>query len=215
MAQKNSEEIQDSSEEKKVRSKQFNKFLSDYFNWVVGFAVAIVFVSGFFVLVLPKYQQTVEFINSTNQQQVLDVSSRQDELTKIQRFLAAYKSIDPKYIDKVKAIAPVAQNKEELFSELNYLVSVNQLFLQSISLSSTDSYLDQELLPVKAGDQPIANSLQTVTVVLEVRGTTYESFKNFLSSLENNLRLMDVLSIRFDPQGQTTSLTIDTYYSKN
>ncbi len=215
MAQKSPEEIEGQIEENKVRSKRVNKFLSDYFNWIVGFVVAVVFILGAFFLLLPKYEQTANYVNTVNQQQVLDVSSRQDELNKIQQLLASYNKIDKTYIDKVNAIAPAVQNKEELFSELNYLVSVNQLFLQSISLSSADNYQDQGIVPITTQEKPIISSLQTVTIVMAVRGTTYESFKSLLSSLENNLRLMDVLSIRFDPNAQTTELTINTYYSKN
>ncbi|MDD4901778.1 MAG: hypothetical protein PHE24_01450 [Patescibacteria group bacterium] len=215
MAQKSPEEIEGNIEEKKIRTKQFNKFFSDYFNWIVGGVVVAIFIIGFFVLLLPKYGQTVDYLNISNQQEILDASAKRDELSKIQQLLTAYNKIDKQYIDKVNAIAPVIKNKEELFSELNYLVSVNQLFLQSISLSSTATYQDQNIVPIAPQEKAISGSLETVNIVLSVKGTTYESFKNLLSDLENNLRLMDVLSIKFSPSGQTTSLIINAYYSKN
>jgi len=214
MAQKNSEE-DGGVEVRKIRIKQFNEFLDDYFNWIVAGIVVLVFVSGFFAVLLPKYQQTVALINSVNEQQSLNVTAKQSELDKINQLIASYNKIDKKYIDKVNAIAPLAQNKEELFSQLNYLVSVNQLYLESITLTSFDNYQDQNLISVPPSEKAIGDSLKTVNIALSVRGTTYESFKNLLSSLENNLRLMDVLSIKFDPGSQTTELVINTYYSKN
>ncbi|MDD5527509.1 MAG: hypothetical protein PHO56_00845 [Patescibacteria group bacterium] len=215
MARKNSEEIEEDIEEKKIRTKQFNIFLSDYFNWIVAGIVAVVFLFGFFALLLPKYEQAVNYIRIVNQQQVSDTSAKLDELNKTEQLIAAYKNIDKKYVDKVNAIAPAVQNKEELFSELNYLVSVNQLFLQSVSLSVNDGYQDFGLLPISPEQQKIADSLQTVTVTLSVAGIkNYETYKNFLTALENNLRLMDVLNISFTPNAGSTSFTINTYYSK-
>jgi hypothetical protein len=214
MEQKSAEEIEGDIEEKKVRTKQFNKFFSDYFSWVVAGVVVVVFVFGFFILLLPKYEQTVNYINAVDQQQILDVSAKQNELDKIKKLVAAYNSIDKRYIDKVNGIAPTIQNKEELFSELNYFISVNQLFLQSISLSESDGYQDQGLVETTPAQAAISNSLETVRVTISVRGINYESFKNLLSALENNLRLMDVLSVGFNPGDQNTVLTINTYYSK-
>jgi hypothetical protein len=215
MAQKSLEDIDNTVEGRSLRVKEFNKFLDDYFGWIVAVVVILVFALETWALLLPKYEQTVRFIDSIDQQQSLDVTSKQTELDKINQLIAAYNKIDKKYITKVNAIAPAVQNKEELFSELNYLVSVNQLILQSISLSSASTYQDQGLLPIESDQSGISDRLQTVTIGLSVKGTSYEAFKNFLASLENNLRLMDILSIQFDPQGQSTSLIINTYYSKN
>jgi hypothetical protein len=215
MAQKSSDNLEGAAEEHNLHIKKFNKFLDDYFSWIVAGVVVIVFVLGFFVLLLPKYEQTVKFVNDIDQQQSLDVTAKQTELDKINQLIAAYNKIDKKYITKVNAIAPAVQNKEELFSELNYLVSVNQLVLQSISLSSVGAYQNQGLMSIPPAQSAISESLQTVSINLTVKGTSYESFKNFLASLENNLRLMDVLSIQFDPHGQSTTLVINTYYSKN
>jgi hypothetical protein len=214
MAQKSSEQIEDSLEERKIRIRQFNKFLKFYFNWIVIGLVAVIFISGFFFLLLPKYQQTAGYIKASNQQQALDTSAKREELKKIQQLLAAYDGIDKKYIDKVNAIAPVIQNKEELFSELNYLVSVNQLVLQTITLSLGDGYKDQGLVPISPAQGKIPANIETVNITLTIRGINYESFKSFLSALENNLRLMDVLTVAYNPGSEATTLSINTYYSK-
>jgi hypothetical protein len=214
MAQKSSEEIEDSLEERKIRIRQFNKFLKFYFNWIIIGIVAVIFISGFFFLLLPKYRQTAGYIKASNQQQALDTSAKREELKKIQQLLAAYDGIDKKYIDKINAIAPVIKNKEELFSELNYLVSVNQLVLQTITLSQKDGYEDQGLVPISPAQGKIPTNIETVNIILTIRGINYESFKGFLTALENNLRLMDVLTVSYAPSSESTSLSINTYYSK-
>jgi hypothetical protein len=215
MAQKNTEEVRGGVEEKNIRLKKLNKFLNDYFNRIVAVTVATVFIFGLIFILIPKYQQTVKLVDSLNQQQTLDVKAKQQELEKINQLIATYSKIDKKYIDKIDSVVPLSENKEELFSELSYLVSVNQLFLNSVSLSTVSLYENSGLLPVDRADKDIIDNLQEVTVSISVKGTNYQSFKNFLSALENNLRLMDVVSIQFDPQGENASLVINVYYYKS
>ena len=215
MAEDNSQKIEERIEGRRIFIKNLNKFFSDYFNWIVAGIVMVVFFSGFFILLLPRYQQAASYLEISNQQQTLNVSAEHVKLNKIQKLLAAYNSIDKNYLAILNEIAPVVQNKEELFSELNYLISANQLFLTSVSLSAGNSYADQGLVPISGAQGAIVGSLQTVKIDIGVRGTNYQTFKNLLSSLENNLRLMDVLSVTFNPQSQDTTLTIDAYYSKN
>ena len=92
---------------------------------------------------------------------------------------------------------------------------MNQLLLQSISLSSTNGYLDQGLVPISAAEKSIVGNLVTVNVTLAIKGTNYESFKSLLSAFENNLRLMDIVQINFSPSAQTTQMNVNVYYSKN
>lgn len=215
MAEKSSKEPAVGIEQRKILIQQVNKFFSTYFNWVIAGIVVTIFASGFFFLLWPKYTQAVNFVNTTNQQQLDDTSSKQVELDKINKLISTYNGIDQKYVDKINAISPHIQNKEELFSELNYLVSVNQLSLQSISLKTDEEYKDQGLVAAPPQQKAIGNTLEQVSISMTVQGTTYESFKNFLSSIENNLRLMDIISVDFSPGGEQTTLQMTTYYSKN
>jgi hypothetical protein len=156
MAQKYSGEIKGGVEEKFFYLRELNKFLSDYFKWVVAGIAAVIFVAGFFFLLLPKYQQTVNFLDVFNKQQVMDTSAKQNELNKIQQLIVSYNSIDKSSIDKVNAIAPVAHNPEEMFTEFNHLIASYQLFLNSISISIGDGYADKNLMPITPADAAIA-----------------------------------------------------------
>jgi hypothetical protein len=206
-------EKEEDLEAKKLWLKKTNKFLSDYFNFIIVFIVASIFIFGFFFLLKPKYEQTVRYINILSRQEQFDYQAKKDELDKIKELLAAYEGISPKLLDQVKAVAPVRKNKEELFPEINYLVSKNQLFLQSVSLSSVSGYQSEVSLPATAAQVRAAENIESVALTLSVLGTDYAALKNFLTSLENNLHLMDVANVTFSPGG-AINLTINTYYSK-
>ena len=214
MRNKDFAEQEETSESRRIWIKKLNKFLSDYFRWLVVAIVAVVLASSYFLLLKPKYDQTMNHLNLANRQEQADFNAKNEELKKVKALLDAYAGIDPNYLDKVKAIAPAVQNKEELFSEINYLVSRNQLFLQSVSLSEVGGYGGSNLVAETPADKEIAGKIRSVTVSLSVAGADYQGLKNFLAALENNLRLMDVTSLSFSPGGGSTILSFITYYVK-
>lgn len=213
MPKKDLEEKEGETEARKIWTKKINKFLSDYFNWVVALMVAAIFIFGFFFLLVPKYNQTVKYVDIFSQKGEADVQAENSELAEIKSLLRAYAGVDPARLSQISAIAPVKKNKEELFSEINYLVSRSQLSLQSVSLSEISDYSDLGLVPPSPADSALISNLQEVSINLSVNGADYEVFKNFLASLENNLHLMDVVNLSFSP-GSAVSLTINTYYAK-
>ena len=214
MPEKYSGEKEEEAELTKIWTKKLNKFFSDYFNWIIALTVAAIFIFGFFFLLAPKYDQTVKYVDIFNQQEELDVQVKKNELAQIKDLLAAYNSIDQKYIDKIGAVAPPIKNKEELFSEINYLMSRNQLSLQSVSLSDIGGFRGSGLVPPTAADGAILDNLQEVNVSLSASGiSNYETFKNFLASLENNLHLVDILTLNFSPGNNGISLSLKIYYS--
>lgn len=217
---KEDELVENKKEERsKQLARELNRFLGSYFKWLVFSVVIVIFLAGYFSLLRPKYDQTMNLINIINRQEQLDFAAKNEELQKIKDLLKIYASIDKKYVDKVMAIAPVKKNKEELFSEINYLVARNGLFTNGVSLSQGSSYSDlQAKMEALAGTRPkdyfTSGDLEAVTVSFVVQGTDYDTFKRFLSSVESNLRLMDVISIGFDPNGKSATLVINVYYTK-
>jgi hypothetical protein len=212
MPDKKFEEQGGSAETSKLWVREFNKFLSDYFRWIVIAIVVIIFVFGYFILLKPKYDQTISYIGILNQRDQVDFDAKNNELNRIKTLINDYKSIDKNYIDKMSIVAPVIKNKEELFSEINYLVSRNQLFLQSISLSEFGGYADNNLVAMNAAGQNVSGNIRSITVSISVLGTDYQGLKDFLAVVENNLHLMDVPTLTFDQSGNSTVMTINTYY---
>ncbi|MFA5247765.1 MAG: hypothetical protein WC415_00765 [Patescibacteria group bacterium] len=189
----------------KLIKRKINKFFSDYFNWLVLIVVLIILASGYFVILKPRYDQAMTIINIFSQQEALDFENKKNELEKIKELLASYGEVDSKYKEKISSIAPVRKNKEEIFSEINRLISRNGLLFQEISLSTGGSNI------FSTADDP---NLETVTINFSVLGADYEAFKNFLSAMENNLPLLDILNLSFSPSSRTASFVVNTYYLK-
>lgn len=205
MKNNNSNEKNIETERKKIIRKEINTFLNNNFKWFIALAVIIILISGFFFLLKPKHEETLKLVRIISEQEGLDLEAKQKELEEIRDFLQSYSEVEERYIKKINSIAPPRQNKEELFTEFNYIISRNGLSLQTIDIGGGGEGKKES--PVQAG-----NKLNQVSVRLKVRGTDYRAFKNFLSVLENNLQLMDITNINFQPSSESTEMTINTYY---
>jgi hypothetical protein len=198
--------------QRQIFKKAFNKALGDYFGFFIAGVVILIFVFSFFFLLKPKYEQTNQLVGIINKQEAADFENKKVELQKILNLLSAYKAIDDNYKKKVYSIIPARENKEEIFSEINYLVSRNGLFLQSVNLSEGGAYDISDDLDFGGKDYLSSGEIKKVTISFGVRGTDYEVFKNFLSAVENSLPIFDVVSLSFDPSNKVSSFLIDTYY---
>jgi len=193
-------------EDKKILKKKINKFFNDNFKWLVVIVVIIILLFGFFKLIIPQYKETVRIAEIITQQETVDVKSKEQELEMIKKLLLSFEKIDSRYVDKIDAIVPFKYNKEELFTEFKYIVRNSGLKLQSINIS------DGGASPI--GTSKISKRLRKIIINISVKGTDYKAFKNFLSILENNLKLMDIENVSFNPDGKSTQLIINTYYIK-
>jgi Tfp pilus assembly protein PilO len=203
-------------EEKEIRAqkvkRRVNLILNNYFGFIlIGIAI-VVLALGYFLLIRPKYDKTIKAIDVYNRQEEESFTAKKKELLKVRDMLKVYNDIEDDYKKKIYSIAPLRENKEEIFSEVNYLVNRNGLILQSISLSETGGRAPEEFIPKEEDNYISREEIKKISISLSVRGTDYEAFKNFLSALENNLPMMDVVNLNFDPAGESSTFLIDTYY---
>ena len=97
--------------------------------------------------------------------------------------LSRYNSIDPVAIDKIRKFLPAGSALSELFIDVNTMARQSDIHISAISFSENG--------PPPPSLPEVGNAL---TITLGVDGS-YVQFLSFLRSLENNLRLVDVVSI--------------------
>lgn len=139
---------------------------------------AIVLVVIF--LILPQWSNVTNLqsqINSTK----AELSQKTDLAKKLDEMLSKYDEVFNK-VQKVDFVVPKDSQRPELIVQLESLAKDNGLVLSSLEFSEA---------PKKEGEQ-----LKTLNISLALAGT-YEAFKNFILSAEQNLRIMDIESVSF------------------
>ena len=195
--------VEDAKNNKK-KGLDFSKILSRYYKMITLVLVTSVFVLGYYLLV-PKYQEISlggEYSLDTLEQ---EKSSRQNYLKDLKKIIENYNQISQEDIDKLKQILPEQKDIPNLFIQLQALVEDNGFILSSVDISEGNA-------GVAKGNNSNGAVIQRLNINLDLVGRDYIALKEFLQSLEYNLRLYDVNAVYFVPGSDTYSINLFTYY---
>jgi len=182
--------------QKKMNS--LNLFLNRYFNIFLVVLVIIILAAAYFLVLRPKFQETMGIIqNSLEEQQRLYVG-QQKKLVNLQAITAVYKQISPEDLKKFDGILPDNYPSEALFGELEEIIEQSGFLLSAVSVSREE-----------AGPSSPTGRLN---INLSLGAVDYSGLKTLIRKLENNLRLFDIRDLSFSPSDETLALTITTYY---
>lgn len=199
-------------EKKKDMIRKINRFLNNNFKWLIVMSVLLVLTLSYFNVLKPLYEKTGKTLDITNQLREDSYNSKKKELKKITDLLLSYNKVGSSYREKMLAIAP--PDIDRIFTEVNQVISGQGLLIQTLSIEELD--VRDPKVKKKAGENNYLASgdLGKLKISVAIKGSDYEALKNLLYALENNLRLMDVESLSFDPKGNSVNLVIATYYAK-
>lgn len=173
----------------------------------------------FIIILVLGFIGVIIFLDIPMVQNILDIKKD----TKIQQNLFEEKS---DFIQTVGKLAEKYKGNESVFKELDFILPNDQdvpnLIVQLETLANNSgvvldnvAIIEEEKSKEKTSDYGIVN------VNLKLN-SSYESFKNFLTIVENNMRLIDISSIDFDAQigsGGAPSfdfnVILKTYYQIN
>jgi len=220
-------------EDKKKWFKAANTFLIRYFKLFVLGVVVFMLIIGFLVLLWPKYKEVKSLVKSSKQQQQEVFLQKHERLDDLRSIIDSYKSISESQKNKVDEVIPERRNKEEIFTEVKNLVARNGLSLKSITLEGDkekeEKEREEERMIVRRQrsqeqkeeeeeedyeKRELPADIERIRFNLFVVGTNYNSLRSLLITLENNLSLMDIININFNPEGKTTNMIVDAYQLK-
>lgn len=180
-----------------------NLFLNNYFNVLMMAAVILILAVAYFIFLKPKFDRTMMAIQSNIEQQQQLYVSQQRKLNSLKMIASLYKQIDPNDLDHFNQVLPDEYVREQLYGELEEIVSESGFSLNSIRISNTDK--EDSLNTSRAKEIQVEVSLSTID---------YRGLKSMLRIFENNLRLFDITELDFSPSGNTADLVLTTYYYK-
>ena len=177
-----------------------------YYRLVTFILIVVIVALSYHFILEPKYRQVGsggKFSLAALKQEVV---KRQEHLNDLKRLIANYQNISQTDIDRLKKILPKGKDIPGLFVQFQALAEENNLLLASVSINETP-----ETLIAKE----TAGTISKLDISLDLvgaGGSDYEGIKEFLASLENNLRLFDVNAVYFNPDSTVYSVDLFTYY---
>ncbi len=176
------------------------------------------------------------------------LDKEESRFSEVKEIEAKMKELDAKYkgnlseLEKVMFVLPQEEELASLLVQLENLASANGLIMNSVdfervtqkiaTLPSVIRITSEDILPKKTtnssvtpasqdaqGSQALVDTYKILSVKLKLSGS-YESFKSYLAAVEKNLRLMDITSLSFSAQNQSSpdlsgfsfAATVNVYY---
>ncbi len=184
---------------------------------LLSFAIGIVLIIGalifFFNLVEPAYRDAQD-LKAQKISQDNFFANQQNTLKQVQAVVAAYQGNgNPQTLANL-ALPPIKDDADVL-NQISVLASKYQLAVQSVTVTTPGAK------SARAQARPNAAALVKPVGVLNVQlrvAGSYANFKSFLSSLESNIRIMDVVGLVVTPVGKsnqdyyTFDISVSAYY---
>ncbi|MDZ7798019.1 MAG: hypothetical protein U5L76_00190 [Patescibacteria group bacterium] len=203
-----------------------------YFKILAIVLAVLILVLGFLFIVKPKW-------NEVKETGIFDLNAEKEKkednelyLSRLKESLDKFKEINQKDIDSLSQIIPSKKEIPELFIILEDLVSHSALSLDSITFSEgsvlsqeNDSLSDNldELPAAQAKvikNTSVSKNINILNISLSISGgRNYNDLKTLLNDIEEEQRIMDISSLSFNPQSQSSidagmnfGLNLKTYY---
>ena len=200
-----------------------NRWLNRYFSALIATFFLAFLLAAYFVIILPKAQLTKEAIEANLLAEKNLYEQSKKKLASLKALEEIYSQFSPAELGKFNAVLPADYPPERIFGELEEIVSRGGWQIVDISLASDqDEEVSGETQAAEASvlDGGIftgssSQSVGTVNIDLTVRSIDYPGFKQLVRMLENNLRLFDIVNVRFTPGENIANFKIRTYYYKS
>lgn len=216
-------------EKKAEQSNKLNFFLNQReknIRWVIFIAVLIL---GYFLLLQPKISQLREagIAQLPAKSSELELLNKYSQ--KLKELAAKVSGFQTKYSQEVSdlnQVLPAQAQIPELIAELDALVQKSGFRINSLDINETSPKTPAKKIPENSDGasglaenptEQLNNNLENLhllEVTLSVSGGDYPAFKVLLNKIEKNIRLLDLISIKFSAvdNNEAYSLILRTYY---
>jgi len=195
-------------------------YLTKYFYWLLLVLILIFIILFYFLVFQPELSRGATINPFEYNRKLKYLESLRQEDREINKLLSDYQNIQSSDLKLLEAVLPTNVDLPNLIVQLNTLANDNGLSLSSFSfIDSADKDKKESAKSSDTGQSSVApkvenapKELRKVDISLSLTGGDYHSLKSFVSETESNLRLLDIVSLNFNPKGGGFSVNLLTYY---
>lgn len=206
-----------------------NLWLNRHYRLGAAALLGAVIAAGVFFLIYPKYRFIKELARTSLPGKLEEFKALEDYAAKIKELEQAivdWQNKNQANVKKLEQALPDEPKIPELIAQLDALTKDSGFLLNSLDFSEVTAVQEQGPA-VTARDKARADknmalvnwqldkNIKQLNVSLNLTGGDYLAFKKFLDKLEKNMRLFDVISIKFASsltEGTDYNLALRTYY---
>jgi len=174
---------------------------------IIVFILILILVGNF--VLKPKYNK-VRYGGSSNLKTHLElINTQKNYITSLKKLKSNFSNINKKEVEKLLDILPSQKDIPGLFVQLEDIAQGQNLTLTSIDIAEEEGIT---IIGSESGGKTTAPEIKKLKININLQDSSYQSLKDFLTSVENNLRLFDIVSLTFGQNVSSFDLNLITYY---
>ncbi|MFA6551223.1 MAG: hypothetical protein WCV41_01695 [Patescibacteria group bacterium] len=197
-------------------------WLQRYFYYLIILQIVIILILGYWLVLRPKINTVFKSeaqVTLAEQAAQVKLANYEQKIKELRTIKDSYDNLSAQDKEKIAAALPSQPEERELMAQINKIVVANGLILKSLNLEENKGESAAALaggVPIIGEPEPKTSAKFKKTAInFEARGATYSALKSLLSGLENNWRLIDVQSVKYNPQDETVAVELVAYYLPN
>lgn len=191
---------------------KIDRFLIDYFNYLILALGLVILAAGLFILVYPKYQQISKASEEAKNNLQIKYEARLNYLNSIRNLKKSYQSINDGDRDKIAVMAPAASDTSIIITEIEAIAVRNSAIMTSIKIESQSAGGRESKEALAGIFNQLPPGVGLVKIEVNLSSVNYSILKNIIKTFENNLRLFDIAKISFNVSENKALLNIYSYY---
>ncbi|MDD2807449.1 MAG: hypothetical protein PHW95_02950 [Patescibacteria group bacterium] len=199
--------INKKSKTDKLSGNLLNLALAKYYKIGTAAIIVSLVLSSFFLVLKPKYEEVGVGGQYNLDTLKSELAKRQKYLSDIEALTNNYRNIGQGEVARLHEVLPPAKDVAGLFVQFQSLAEKNNLLLAGVNINEVPEV-------IKIGSGKSINKLSITVNLVGNNNGSYSEIKNFLASLEDNIRLFDVSAVYFSPGSPNYSVSMFTYYTK-
>ncbi len=210
---------------RRKRRNEINKFLNANFKYFIALIILLIFWASFRFIIQPKFISAVVVTNQILKERKAEFIKEYQDLESYKKVLNEYSSINNNDLNKITKIIPGEYSRGDLFVGLTHFLTTNNFKVEKIEVKSSfiaetgsSRRAETEVVAENPYQKHISSLPKDISywiAEIEVSNLSYQNLKYLLDILENNLRLLDVFFVDFNPEKKTAKIGLLTYYYKN
>jgi len=140
------------------------------------------------------------------------INKYETSIKQIQKILSEYQNIS-QFAETISSILPPEQNVSQSVNQISGLAKINNLIINFLSV--------QQLAITPSSKPDLIRGRGVLRLNFALTGS-YENFRKFVQTMETNISLMDLISLKIEPKIETGlksvkdnfsyAMAVDTYY---
>jgi len=224
----------------KKRHNNINRFLNSYFKYFLVFLLCIFLIIVIVFFIKPRFEKAVFTFNDILQKQKTEFIQKYQDLENYKELIAGFENVNPDITYKINKIIPTAYTRDDLFTEITYFLISNDFKVDNVEVISLEK--NETNIPAETGVNlgrrventkkvdssdtgttsdlylkqlnSLPSTIGAWVVKVSISDIDYSKLKKLFNVLENNLRLIDIYYLDFQPESRSVNIEFLTYYKK-